>query len=64
MGKSLNFFLISCLLISSSFALEVDSKFIARILGASDSKKTILINKGKEIGLILESMQKYQLPLE
>lgn len=33
-------------------AVAIDTKFVARILGASDSKKTILVNRGTEHGLI------------
>lgn len=39
--------ILSC----NSFAMDIDSKFVARVLGVSDSKKTVLMNKGNESGL-------------
>lgn len=32
-------------------AMDIDSKFVGRVLGVSDSKKTVLMNKGHESGL-------------
>jgi len=47
------FFLFLVLLISvSSFALEVDEKLTVRIVKLSDSKKTLMINRGTEDGLV------------
>ena len=46
----------------SSSALELDAKFIARILGVSDSKKTVLLNKGQESGLKVGEHAKISLP--
>lgn len=37
---------------SSAFALEVDEKLTVRILKTSESKKTIMINRGTEDGLV------------
>ncbi|GAB4025406.1 MAG: hypothetical protein Fur0010_28620 [Bdellovibrio sp.] len=45
------FFAILFLFSNSIHAMDIDSKFVARVLGVSDSKKTILINKGSESGL-------------
>ena len=44
-------------------ALKEDSKFIARILGVSDTKRTILVNRGKENGLILNHHAKISTPI-
>ncbi|MAX65952.1 MAG: hypothetical protein CME66_03360 [Halobacteriovoraceae bacterium] len=38
--------------ISHTFALEIDEKLTLRIVGTSESKKTILINRGIEDGLV------------
>lgn len=46
----------------SQAALKLDTKFVARILGASDSKRTILVNKGKEHGLALDQHAKVSIP--
>ncbi len=43
-------------------ALKEDAKFVARILGASDSRKTILVNRGKENGLTKDIHAKISLP--
>lgn len=43
-------------------ALKEDAKFIARILGVSDSKRTILVNRGRENGLKEEQHAKISLP--
>ncbi|MEC7277515.1 MAG: hypothetical protein VXV96_14445 [Bdellovibrionota bacterium] len=42
--------------------LKEDTKFVARILGASDSKRTILVNRGKEHGLGVDQHAKISLP--
>lgn len=44
------------------YSMDIDSKFIARILGVSDSKKTVLLNKGSEIGLKEGDHAKFSLP--
>ncbi len=57
--------IVSLLILLFSFsplALEVDAKFIARLLGLSDSKRTILINKGSEVGLKVGDHAKMSLP--
>lgn len=43
-------------------ALKEDAKFIARILGVSDTKRTILVNRGKENGLNKDQHAKISLP--
>lgn len=43
-------------------ALKLDTKFIARILGVSDTKRTILVNKGKEHGLAKDQHVKISIP--
>ncbi|PJB53469.1 MAG: hypothetical protein CO099_06920, partial [Bdellovibrio sp. CG_4_9_14_3_um_filter_39_7] len=37
--------------LSQAQAMDIDSKFVGRVLGVSDSKKTVLMNKGHESGL-------------
>lgn len=54
-------FLLS-LSLPAQAALKLDTKFVARILGASDSKRTILVNKGKEHGLSLDQHAKLSIP--
>lgn len=44
--------LILLLIPALSFALEVDEKLTARILKTSESRKTILVNRGTEDGLV------------
>jgi hypothetical protein len=46
----------------SSFALEVDKRFVARVMAVSDSKKTLLIDKGHEVGLREGDHAKLSLP--
>lgn len=54
------FFLTSFFLVSSSLkALEVDEKLTLRIINTSNSKKTILINRGIEDGLIVGDNAKF-----
>ena len=43
-------------------ALEEDTSFKARILGVSDSKRTVLVNRGTEHGLALNQHAKIALP--
>ena len=57
--SSLVFF---CLSFSTQAALKLDTKFVARILGVSDTKRTILVNKGKEHGLGKDQHAKVSLP--
>lgn len=52
-------FLIS---LPTQAALKLDTKFVARILGASDSKRTILINRGEEHGLAVDQHAKLSVP--
>lgn len=47
-----NIFYAINFIISSSFSLDVDEKLPLRILNVSDSKKTILVNRGIEDGLV------------
>jgi cell shape-determining protein MreC len=46
----------------NTYALDVDSKFLATIMGLSESKKTIMINKGKEQGLRMDMHAKLSMP--
>ena len=55
-------FLLNLFLSHSLLALPLDSKFLGKVLGISDSKKTILINKGNEIGLKVGNHAKISLP--
>ncbi|MCB9093531.1 MAG: hypothetical protein H6621_00560 [Halobacteriovoraceae bacterium] len=43
----------------NSFSLDVDSKLTVRILKSTRSKKTILINKGRDAGLVVEDHAKF-----
>ena len=45
-----------------SAALKEDAKFIARILGASDTGKTILVNRGRENGIVKDIHAKISVP--
>ena len=45
-----------------AFALEVDSKFVGRILGNSDTKRTLLVNRGDETGVKVGDHAKISLP--
>ncbi len=56
-------FLLFLILSSQNFAaLDIDSKFTARLLGVSDSKKTLLVNRGSEHGLGMDQHAKLSLP--
>lgn len=46
------FYLCLLILSSSAFALEIDEKLTVRVLKTSETKKTILINRGTEDGLV------------
>jgi hypothetical protein len=49
----LNFiFLLLMILSTSSYALEVDEKLTIRIIKTSESRKTVMINRGVEDGLV------------
>lgn len=43
-------------------ALDIDTKITARLLGVSDSKRTLLVNRGSEHGLALKQHAKLSLP--
>ncbi len=59
----LSFSLFIILVSSSTFAaLDLDTKLIARVLGVSDSKRTLLVNRGREHGLALNQHAKISLP--
>ncbi len=47
---------------SSLYSLELDEKLFARILDTSDSKRTILVNKGREHGLVKGDHAKFSTP--
>lgn len=46
----------------SSWALEDDRRMIVRVLGVSSSKKTILINRGREEGVKMGDHAKFSTP--
>lgn len=46
----------------SLWALELDDKFLATIMGVSETKKTIMINKGREHGVKKDLHAKFSLP--
>jgi hypothetical protein len=50
------------LILGQTFALPLDSKVLGRIIGSSDSKRTILVNRGKEHGLREGDHAKISLP--
>jgi hypothetical protein len=53
--------LIFCIISMNLFALDVDEKLTIRILRTSSSKKTILINRGQEDGLVKGDHAKFYL---
>lgn len=55
----LTFFFLSF----SAFGLENDKRLIIRLLGISSSKKTILINKGREEGIKIGDHAKFSNPV-
>jgi hypothetical protein len=46
------FFFLALIIVTQAFALEVDEKLTIRILRTSETRKTIMINRGTEDGLI------------
>jgi hypothetical protein len=56
------FFILLLLNHKAHSAVAIDTKFVARILGASDSKKTILVNRGSEHGLAKMQHAKISIP--
>lgn len=60
--KSLILFSLFVLCHNGAASVAVDTKFIARILGASDTKKTILVNRGTEHGLSKMQHAKISIP--
>jgi hypothetical protein len=61
MNKSLLFFfpVIFCLNITNVSALEIDEKLTLRFLKVSETKKTVLINRGGEDGLVVGDHAKF-----
>ncbi len=55
----MRFILLFFLLPLVTFALEVDEKLTVRIIKLSESKKTILINRGSEDGLVVGDQAKF-----
>lgn len=55
---SLAISVLSCCL-SSSYALEIDEKLTMRFLKVSNSKKTVLVNRGSEDGLVVGDHAKF-----
>jgi len=53
------FSIILCLISSSALSLEIDEKLTMRILQASGSKKTVLLNRGLEDGLVVGDHAKF-----
>lgn len=58
----INLAIITFLLLSSIHALEVDDRLLASVIGISESKKTIMINKGKEQGVRKNLHAKFSTP--
>lgn len=56
------FFLICMTMGQTLAALKEDTKFVARILGASDTGKTILVNRGRENGITKDIHAKISVP--
>lgn len=58
--NKLNLFILSSVLFSTStFALDIDEKLTCRFLKLSNSKKTVLINRGAEDGLVVGDHAKF-----
>lgn len=51
-AKKLFFLITLALMVPRAFALEVDERLTLRVLKTSDSRKTVLINRGTEDGLV------------
>ena len=63
MLKKFAFLFFFLFIVPHSFAvLDLDTKFTARVLGMSDSKRTILVNRGSEHGLGMDQHAKLSLP--
>lgn len=56
-------FLIFFMFILSANALEIDEKLTLRIVGVSETRKTILVNRGNEDGLVKGDHAKFYLSL-
>ena len=48
-----------CLVTHSAFALDIDEKLTMRFLKVSNSKKTVLVNRGSEDGLVVGDHAKF-----
>ena len=58
--KTIIFLLLSLFFnVSTSYGLEVDEKLSLRMLKVSDSKKTVLINRGVEDGLVVGDQARF-----
>lgn len=56
-------FILSALVVPiSNAALDIDATFKGRVLGASDTKRTLLVDRGTEQGLVLNQHAKISLP--
>lgn len=56
----MNRFVLLCLIIPSlAFSLEIDEKLTARLLKVSATKKTVLVNRGLEDGLVVGDHAKF-----
>ena len=55
----MRFFFFLILLPAVSFALEIDEKLTIRIIKISESKKTVLVNRGAEDGLVVGDQAKF-----
>ena len=51
--------LLTLMNFSKTFALEIDEKLTIRFLKVSNSKKTILVNRGSEDGLVVGDHAKF-----
>lgn len=59
--KLLNIFLLTALFTAPVLGLEIDEKLTLRIVKTSDSRKTILINRGQEDGIVKGDHAKFYL---
>lgn len=59
----MKFLVLLFFFITSTHALEIDEKLTMRIVGTSETRKTILINRGTEDGLIKGDHAKFYLSL-
>ena len=61
--KKMKWLVVLFLVSFQAYSLEIDEKLTTRIVGTSESKKTILINRGSEDGLIKGDHAKFYLSI-